>query len=151
MLAIETSTSRRVKKSKIDVGVNHGQVAEKIVNNNYGGRAADPIILPGTVASDPDRYNYLEYLMKRLAKFRQAGTSYGQKRTSKVHVGVIRSQVESEWGALPKDLKLEKWEPVVRQLKEKIENTALGRNRTKQGKGCYSSFELFLTKGDTDE
>ncbi|HTJ77845.1 MAG TPA: HNH endonuclease signature motif containing protein [Rariglobus sp.] len=151
LLAIETPPKPRTGKTKIDVGVNHGQVAEKIVNNNYGENKPAPIILPGTVASDPDRYNYLEYLMKRLAKFRQAGASYGQKRKGKVHVGVIRSQVENEWGVLPKDLKLEKWEPLVRQLKVKIEKTALGRNRTSQKKGCYSSFEVFLAKGDTDE
>lgn len=39
------------------------------------------------------RYNYLEYLMKQLAKFREAGASYGQKRSGKIHVGVIRERV----------------------------------------------------------
>lgn len=147
LLATETPPKPKARRTKIDVGVNHGQVADKIVNNNYGEKKTKPIILAGTVATDPDRYNYLEYLMKRLVKFRQAGASYGQKRSGKIHVGVIRKQVENEWGALPKDLKLEKWEPIVRQLKAKIENTALGRNRISRGRGCYSSFERFVAKG----
>ena len=52
---------------------------------------------------------------------------------------------------LPKDLKLEKWEPLVRQLKAKIENTALGRNRSSHEMGCYSSFDGFLAKGETED
>ncbi len=140
----------RRKKTEINVGVNEGQIAEKIVNNHYGAKS-DRVILPGTVAEDPDRYNYLEYLMERLAEFREAGASFGQKRRGKIHVGVIRNMVKNEWGALPKNLKLSVWDAVVADLKAKIENTALGRNRVKQGKGCYHSFEKHLAMGSGEE
>lgn len=138
--------ARRRRKTSIDVGVNHGQVAEKIVNNYGEGKSR--IVLPGTVAEDADRYNYLEYLMERLAEFREAGASFGQKRKGKIHVGVIRNMVKNDWGALPKNLKLSVWDAVVADLKAKIENTALGRVRTKQGNRCYHSFEDHCRKGE---
>lgn len=149
LLASEKPAPRR-KKTEINVEVNHGQVAKKIVNNHYGAKAAG-VVLPGTVAEDPDRYNYLEYLMERLAEFREAGASFGQKRKSKVHVGVIRNMVKNDWGALPKNLKIGVWDDVVADLKKKIENTALGRNNVKQGKGCYHSFEKHLAMGSGKE
>lgn len=149
LLASEGKPATKVKKTSIKVKVNKGQVADKIVNNNYGAKKDGPIILPGTVATDPDRYNYLEYLMERLAEFRSAGASYGQKRRGAIHVGVIRNMVKNEWGALPKNLKLEKWDSLVRALKEKIDDTALGRNRRNEGKRSYHSFEDHLTKGDS--
>jgi hypothetical protein len=145
LLASERPVPRR-KKTEINVEVNNGQVAKKIVNNHYG-KKAERIVLPGTIAEDPDRYNYLEYLMERLAEYREAGASYGQKRAGKIHVGVIRNMVKNQWGALPKNLRLDAWDDVVADLKAKIENTALGRNRVKHGKGCYHSFEKHLAMG----
>lgn len=140
----------RRKKTEIKVEVNNGQVAGKIVNHNYGPKR-ERIVLPGTVATDPDRYNYLEYLMGRLAEYREAGALYGQKRSGRIHVGVIRNMVKNQWGALPKNLRLDIWDKVVADLKAKIENTALGRNRVKQGKGCYHSFEKHLAMGSGED
>ena len=148
-VASEPRKPRR-KKTEINVEVNNGQVAEKIVNNHYG-KKRGPIVMPGTVAADPDRYNYLEYLMERLAEYREAGASYGQKRTGKIHVGVIRNLVKNQWGALPKNLRLDVWDEVVADLKAKIENTALGLNRVKRGQGCYHSFEKHLAMGSGEE
>lgn len=148
-LATERSAPRR-KKTEINVDVNHGQIAEKIVNHHYGTKR-ERMVLPGTVAQDADRYNYLEYLMGQLAEFREAGASYGQKRKGTIHIGVIRKMVKDQWGALPKDLKLGVWDRVVADLKAKIENTALGRNRVKQGRGCYHSFEKHVAMGSSEE
>lgn len=99
------------------------------------------IILPGTIGSSPRHYNYIEYLVKRLAEFREAGASYGQRRKNKVHAGTVRRQIENDVGALPKDLPLEDFEPLVEKLHGKILNTALGRNRRAQGLRCFHSFE----------
>lgn len=149
LLAAKAAPKPRGKKTSIEVGVNHGQVADKIVNN-YGGNKNPKIVLPGTVAEDPDRYNYLEYLMKRLAEFREAGSGFGQKRKGPVHVGVIRNMVENEWGALPKNLRVEKWSPLVAQIKDKIDNTALGRVRRSRGQRNYHSFEEHGAKGGAE-
>ncbi|MFA6286288.1 MAG: HNH endonuclease [Opitutaceae bacterium] len=151
LLASESKAVTRVKKTSIKVKVNKGQVAETIINKNYGTSKNAPIILPGTVATDPDRYNYLEYLMERLAEYREAGASFGQKRRGKIHVGVIRNMVKNDWGALPKNLKLGVWDDVVAELKAKIDYTALGRVRNKQGKRRYHSFEDHVAKGGAEE
>jgi hypothetical protein len=128
---------------KVISGVNFGQMAETINNNTYKSSKASKgsIILPGSIGSDPKRYNYLEYLIARLAKWRSAGKSYGQKRSGVVHPGVVRNQIKDVWGGLPKDLPLDKWEPLVAELKDKIELTALGKNRKKKGQSNFHSYE----------
>jgi hypothetical protein len=150
LLAAEPAPTRQGENTSINVEVNQGQVAGKIVNNHYGERKDARIILPGTIAEDPDRYNYLEYIMERLAEFREAGSGFGQKRKGRIHVGIIRNMVKNEWGALPKNLRTEKWEPLVGQLKEKIDDTALGRVRRSRGQRNYHSFEDHLAKGSKE-
>lgn len=146
-IATKTSVKQpRKRRTKIEVGVNNGQVAEKIVNNHYQSPRSK-LVLPGTIAENPDHYNYLEYLMERLAEFRSAGASFGQKRTGEIHIGVVRKMVKDQWGALPKDLRIEKWDALVAELKLKIDGTALGRGRAKRGQGNYHSFEKHLELG----
>ncbi|WPJ95131.1 hypothetical protein SH580_17035 [Coraliomargarita algicola] len=127
---------------KVISEVNFGQMAETI-NNTYESSKASKgsIILPGSIGSDPKRYNYLEYLIARLAKWRSAGKSYGQKRPGGVHPGVVRKQIQDKWGGLPKDLPLDNWESLVAELKDKIELTALGKNKIKKGQSNFHSYE----------
>lgn len=106
-----------------------------------GQRKPGPIILSGSIADNPKHYRYVEYLIKRLTKFRQAGASFGQRRTGKVHAGGTRSILENELGNLPKDLPVEKFGDLVATLKAKIDNTALGRRNRAQGTPNYHSFE----------
>jgi hypothetical protein len=125
----------------VNVTHNFGQVAQTITNKFVQPKGSSGgIILPGSIGSDPACYNYVEYLMERLAKFREAGASYGQKRSGKVHVGVIRNQVKNERGALPKDLGRQFADSLVTELKARIDDTALGRNRRSQSKPNYHSF-----------
>lgn len=109
-----------------------------------------PIILPGTIGSDPEKYNYVEYLVKRLTSFREAGKSYGQKRKGKVHNGGTRRILANEFGGLPKDLKLECFDTLVDTLKEKIDDTAQGRNNKAKGWSRYHSFEEHCLKPKRD-
>ena len=85
--------------------------------------------------------------MERLAEFRQAGANFGQKRKGTIHVGVIRNMIKNEWGALPKNIQLSSWEMLVDDLKAKIENTILGRVRSKKGQLCFHSFEEHVKLG----
>ena len=105
--------------------------------------------MPGTIVSDPDHYNYMEYLIGRLADFRNAGSSFGHQRTGKVHKGVIRNQIKNKWGALPKDLPLDAWENLVSDLKTKILNTTLGRNLRSKSQRCFHSFEEHIEQTRT--
>ena len=131
-----------VAPAAVHVAQNFGQVAQNITNKFVQPKGATGgVILPGSIGSDPACYNYIEYLIERLAKFREAGASYGQKRRGKVHAGVIRNQIKNERGALPKNLERKHAESLAADLKAKIDDTALGRNRQSQGKANYHSFE----------
>ncbi len=123
-----------------NVDQNYGQVAQSITNKFVQPEgAAAPVILPGSIGSDIACYNYIEYLIERLAEFRTAGASYGQKRRGTVHPGVIKNQIKNERGALPKNLERELAEGLAQELKDKIDDTALGRNRRSKG-GSQLSF-----------
>jgi len=131
----------------INVSQNFGQVAQHITNRFVQPKgSAGGVILPGSIGSDPACYNYIEYLIERLAKFREAGASYGQKRRGKVHPGVIRNQIKNERGALPKNLEREHADSLATDLKAKIDDTALGRNRRAQGKANYHSFDEHVSR-----
>jgi len=131
----------------VSVGQNYGQVAQNITNKFVQPKdAASTVILPGSIGSDPACYNYVEYLIERLAEFRTAGSSYGQKRRSAVHPGVIKNQIKNERGALPKNLAREYAEDLAGELKVKIDETALGRNRRSKGMANYHSFEEHLER-----
>ena len=106
-----------------------------------GDRKSGPIILSGSIADNPQHYRYVEYLIKRLTTFRQAGASFGQRRTGKIHAGGTRSILEGEFGNLPKDLPVGKFDDLVATLKAKIENTALGRNNAAKDIRNYHSFD----------
>jgi hypothetical protein len=125
---------------QISVEQNRGQVAGTINNIRLTAKPQGPIILPGSIGSDPQRYGYVEYLVERLAEFRGVGNSFGQKRTGTVHAGIIRKQIKQARGNLPKDLPIDAWESLVRDLCAKIDSTALGRLQRSRGKGRYHDF-----------
>lgn len=100
-----------------------------------------PIILAGSIAESPAHYRYVEYLIKRLTEFRQAGASFGQRRAGKIHSGSTRKILENEFGNLPKDLPLDQFDNLLRTLKAKIDNTALGRRNSARGVRNYHLFE----------
>jgi len=106
-----------------------------------GERKPGPIILTGSIADNPKYYRYVEYLIKRLTEFRRAGASFGQRRKGVVHAGGTRNILQNEFGNLPKDLPVDKFDSLVQTLKSKIDNTALGRRNGTQGIRNYHTFE----------
>jgi hypothetical protein len=99
------------------------------------------IILPGSIGAEPRKYNYVEYLIKKLTEFRKAGVSYGHGRGGRVHPGSTRKILERQLGGLPKDLPADRFHEVCSHLQMKINNTALGRNNRKRSVRNYQSFE----------
>ncbi len=75
---------------------NFGIAATTIQNLTYHaapknkGRAAS-IILPDSIGASTKHYNYVESLIKKLTKFREARKSFGQKRPGKIHDGATRA------------------------------------------------------------
>jgi hypothetical protein len=118
--------------------VNYGNIANRITISKS---KSAPIILPGSIGSDPKKYIYVEYLVKRLTSHREAGKSFGQVRKGKLHSGGTRKILENELGGLPKDLPVEDFGRLVEVLKAKIDKTILGMRNTAQGYANYHSFE----------
>lgn len=116
-----------------------------IIANQVTVRGSRPrqqvIILPNSIGSDPRRYNYVEYLIKRLTEFREAGASYGQNRTGRVHPGATRKILEKQLGGLPKDLPADRFGEIVAHLQGKIDDTAVGRRNRRGNVANYHSFE----------
>ena len=117
---------------------NSGIIANKVTVQ--GKLKTGPIIMPGTIGAHPREYNYVEYLVKRLTKFRESGASYGQKRKGRIHAGGTRSILGDQLGGLPKDQPLECFDRVVAHIQAKIDKTALGRNRRSRGQRNYHEF-----------
>jgi hypothetical protein len=120
--------------------INNGIIANQVTIRNSR-PSAKAIIVPGSIGADPEKYNYVEYLLKQLAKFREAGASYGQQRGGRVHPGSTRKILERQLGGLPKDLAAERFLEVCCHLKSKIDDTAQGRNNRKSSILNYHSFE----------
>lgn len=117
---------------------NYGIVAENI---KFTGQVPKgPIRVDGSLATSADHYGYVEYLIKRLSKYRSWRPRGGGPPDNP---GVVRKIFERDFGCLPKDLKLEKFESAEVYLVQKIENTALGRMK----RAPFSSFDAWKAKG----
>lgn len=123
-----------------------GVIAQNLNAKNLTIKNTQPskkqIVFPGSIAESPKHYNYVEYLIKRLTTFRQAGKSFGQQRVGKIHTGTTRSILENQLGGLPKDRPLNEFDDIVNFLKAKIDDTALGRRNRARSTPNYHSFEV---------
>lgn len=117
---------------------NSGIIANKVT---FTQPKSGQIILPGSNGSEPKKYNYVEYLIKSLTKYRNAGKSFGQAGRGKLHSGGTRKILENQLGGLPKDLMLDQFDLVVAAVKAKIDNTILGKRNSARGIPNYHSFE----------
>jgi hypothetical protein len=135
----EASTRSPTQSVSVVHSNNSGIIANQVTIR--GSPRPRAIILPGSIGADPRKYNYLEYLIKRLTEFRAAGVSYGQRRGGRVHPGSTRKILEKQLGGLPKDLPVDRFTEVVAHVQSKIDVTALGRNNRKRNVGNYHSFE----------
>lgn len=136
----ETSSAQSATHSVTVVGSNNTGIIANHVTIRGGGRAK-PILVPGSIGTDPEKYNYIEYLVKRLTEFRKIGASYGQGRHNQVNPGATRRILESQLGGLTKDLPLHRFKEVVLHLKTKIDDMAQGRTNRKRNARNYHSFE----------
>lgn len=137
---------RSTSKAKVS-GNNSGVVAGTI--NNHGTVAGTikftkppkgPIHVADSLVTSADHYGYVEYLIKRLSRYRSWRPGGGGPPDNP---GVVRNIFQRDFGRLPKDLALERFGDAVAYLHMKIENTVLGR----MGKANFSVFEAWKQKG----
>ena len=121
-----------------NVGINKGIIANEVTIKS--GAKTTGLILQGTIGTDPAKYNYVEYLVKKLTKWRQNGEMFGQKRKGELHDGVTRNILAQQLGGLTKDLLLERFESVVEHIQGKIDDTVFGLNNLRKGIRNYHDF-----------
>jgi hypothetical protein len=117
---------------------NSGIIANQVVIRGRDNRS--PVIVSGSLKTDPVKYNYVEYLVKRLFKFRKLGEKYGQYRKSPVTIQSVRSNLEQDFGGLTKDLAVDRFDEVVAKIQAKIDATAQAKRNQKAGHPNYHQF-----------
>jgi hypothetical protein len=139
---------KRPKARKVAVsGDNSGIVADTIMNSGtmagtvkFTGPSKTPVQVVGSLVTRADNYGYVEYLIKRLSRYRAWRPGGGG---SPDNPGAVRKIFEREMGRLPKDFPLARFEDAVQYLFGKLHKTALG----KIGKANVSSFSEWRLKG----
>jgi Restriction endonuclease len=118
-----------------------GEKSQVIVK---GGRKPKiTVSIAGTVQQDADKHNYLEYLVRKYNKFKEAEVGKAQMKYA-----LIRKRFEDELGFSVKYTKLDKFEAACRWLQRRIDNSCVGRRNQAKGQRSYDSFEDFCAKPD---
>jgi hypothetical protein len=99
------------------------------------------IAVAGTVAEDPVKAGYLDYLIKRYNEFRE--WEIGKEKMNYV---VIRVAYERELKFKVRLTPLALFQKACQYLQGRIEHTKLGRIRKAQGQKVHSTFEEFVAK-----
>jgi hypothetical protein len=140
----QVSVSIGTQQGRGNVAVAAGERSKIIVRGP--GKPKVTVSVAGTVQQDVNKYNYLEYLVRRYNKFKE-----GQVGKERMKYAVIRKRFEAELGFPVKYTPLGKFEIAWRWLEGRIDNTLFGRRNRAKGCKSYSSFEEFCAKPvDTD-
>jgi hypothetical protein len=126
------------------VGDNN-MVAGRDLNVTIRGRSKRkaPVILPGTVGTDPRRAGYLKYLAKRYNQFKEWEAGRGGMKHAVIYV-VYQREMKYGIDATPLPL----FDTAVDWLQNRILKTKLGRILHARGRRSFSEFEEFDGLGD---
>jgi hypothetical protein len=135
----KTSTSNIVKIT--------GDVSGSIVANtiHLDGKRSPRMNYPaGSVGANLHKKNYIQYLITRYYKYREADKSYGATRAF-AHAEIYKS-IESKFKVKTNFVPEHRFEELSNYLKQRIDRTILGKNNAKKGNRNYESFEDFLAQ-----
>ena len=103
-------------------------------------RARTPV-LPGTVATDPYKVGYLQYLARRFNEFRVWEVGKEAMNYAHIHVSYKR-EMKFPIAHTP----LDRFEEAVAYLHARIRNTKLGRAKSREGNRLFEPFEEFMAR-----
>jgi 5-methylcytosine-specific restriction endonuclease McrA len=124
----------------VDRTINTGTIAHT-VNKFAKGRTPRMHYPPGTIGSDAIRHNYIDYLITRYFEFRKADASYGSRRP--FAFPEIHKSIQKRFGAKTFFVLLGRFDEMADYLRERIDNTILGRNNRSRGTRSYKSFSEY--------
>lgn len=125
----------------ISVGINTGVVANNVTIKT-GNKTASKLIIPNSIASSVNHYNYVQYLTKRLSEWRAKDSRFEGKNT----YSTARNILNRQFGSNLKDLPLESFDYICQEIKNKIDKTRFGRLNYSKGYKNYSSYDEHIAK-----
>ena len=98
-------------------------------------------VIPGTVATEPFRIGYLQYLARRFNEFRAWHAGKKNMKCGFIH-GAYRRAIKFSIATTPLDL----FDEAVGFLQERIRNTKLGRIEARRGNRLFEEFEEYVAR-----
>jgi TIR domain-containing protein len=124
-----------------------GDVSGSIVANtiHLEGKRSPRMNYPaGSVGANLHKKNYIQYLISRYYKYREADKSYGATRN--FSYPEIHKSIESKFKVKTYFVPEPRFEEVSNYLKQRIDKTILGKNNTRKGIRNYQPFEDFVAQ-----
>ena len=121
-------------------GVNTGTIANEI---HFHGRISRKPTNPapiGTIGAEAVKRNYLKHLIDRYHEFAKADKREGYKYP------VFYQAIKRRYGAKWDRILLHQFEDACAYIQERIDKTALGRNKKAKRQSNYSSFNEYCEK-----
>lgn len=101
-------------------------------------RRRSPVI-PGTVATDPYKVGYLEYLVGRFNQFKESEVGKPAMKYALIRIAYKR-EIKFNVAHTP----LERFDEAVAYLQGRIRNTMIGRAKAAEGNRLFESFAEFV-------
>jgi hypothetical protein len=97
---------------------------------------------PGCIGSNLPMRNYVKYLIDRYHKYREADGSFGGAQ--RFHYAVLFKNIEAKFKAPTYFIPETRFEELVDYLRDRIDNTILGRVNRKRNISNYESFDEYV-------
>lgn len=98
----------------------------------------------GSIGANLHKKNYIQYLITRYYKYRDADKSYGATRDFS-HAEIHKS-IESKFKVKTYFVPEHRFEEVSNYVKQRIDRTILGKNNAKKGILNHESFDNFIAQ-----
>lgn len=144
-LAIESAQAPTILKFPVqhvsgdgNIVVGNGNIHIGNVDMRNTVRKGKSPVLPGTLATDPYKVGYVQYLADRFNEFKE-----WEVGKSAMNYALIRVNYKQEMKFTIAHTPLDRFDEAVTYLQRRIRNTKLGRMKAAEGNPLFQSFEEF--------
>ena len=136
--------SGETKTQNVTVASTHNTGIIANVVNLKGKKAPRMNYPPDSVGADTVKKNYVDYLYGRYIEFRKADTSFGAfTHTQRFHPGELHNTIRAKFKAKTFFVHVARFAELTDYIKQRINNTILGRRNRFNGVLSYDSFDTF--------
>jgi hypothetical protein len=95
----------------------------------------------GTIGSDREQRNYIQYLVQRYHRARRAELDFGRSGPARFRYAAIFTNIERKFGAPTYFVSKARFDELVKYLQHRIDGTVLGKSNIMRGIRNYASRE----------